>query len=53
METGYGQQGVAGGEVPAAAPGPVPGPPPAAPPSGPFGIPALDRALTSGTGGLY
>ncbi len=48
MDGSY-DQGVAGGEH-------VPGvvaPPPAAPPPGPFGAPGSDRALTSGTGGLY
>lgn len=48
MDTGY-DQGVAGDQVP----GPIAGPP-AAPPPGPFGVPGgSDRALTSGTGGLY
>ena len=42
-------QGVAGGPVP----GMISGPPRAAPPPGPFGAPGSDRALTSGTGGLY
>jgi penicillin-binding protein 1A len=48
MDTGY-DQGVAGDQVPGA----IPGPPPAAPPPGPFAVPGSDRALTSGTGGLY
>jgi penicillin-binding protein 1A len=48
MDSGY-DQGVAGGEH---VPGVIP-PPPAAPPPGPFGAPGSDRALTSGTGGLY
>jgi penicillin-binding protein 1A len=34
---------------PASRPGPEPGPPP----PGPFAVPGNDRALTSGTGGLY
>jgi penicillin-binding protein 1A len=51
METGGYDQGVAGEQVPGPIPGAIPGPPPAAPP--PFGFPGSDRALTSGTGGLY
>lgn len=51
-------QAVAGEEfsqgVPAApAPGGIPGQPPGPPSPGPFAIPGSDRALTSGTGGLY
>ncbi|MGC1180231.1 MAG: penicillin-binding protein 1A [Methyloceanibacter sp.] len=41
-------QGLPGEPVAGAIPGPRPGPPP-----GPFPIPGNDRALTSGTGGLY
>jgi len=45
---GYGQP------APTGAPGMVPGQlPPAAPPPGPYPAPGNDRALTSGTGGLY
>ena len=32
---------------------PPAGPPPGPPPAGPFAVPGNDRALTSGTGGLY
>ena len=42
-------QGAAGEPVA----GPIAAPPPPAPPPGPFGVPGSDRALTSGTGGLY
>ena len=50
------QEGLAGEEVGQAAPQeafPVPGQIPGPPPPGPFQAPGNDRALTSGTGGLY
>jgi penicillin-binding protein 1A len=54
-EEGFGDQAMEtevghGGEPVAAE---MPYPPPAPPPPGPFAIPGNDRALTSGTGGLY
>jgi penicillin-binding protein 1A len=53
METGGYDQGVAGDQVPSVIPGGIPAPPPGPPPPGPFAFPGSDRALTSGTGGLY
>jgi penicillin-binding protein 1A len=50
------QEGLAGQEYGQAAPQeafPVPGQMPGPPPPGPFQAPGNDRALTSGTGGLY
>jgi penicillin-binding protein 1A len=52
-----GQEGLAGEEFgqagPPAIPGVIPGQEPGPPPPGPSPVPGNDRALTSGTGGLY
>jgi len=53
-----GQEGLAAEEYgqagpPEANPGGIPSPEPGPPPPGPFAVPGNDRALTSGTGGLY
>jgi hypothetical protein len=55
-DTEGGQEGLVGEEYGQAAPQsafPVPGQMPGPPPPGPFQTPGNDRALTSGTGGLY